>query len=155
MFRCWRYRKLLTQFKFGNTKSIKSTFQWCIWTFYWFDSWNTIRKKSVSKYDVQHRWKCQGQFVLRQKKKRLIHTQKNYHNNMWILWLFSAQTTDTQWRHKSKISENFGQCGRQNMLLPYLKFWDWDWIFGHAVKATSSLGVRSPSWFSVSSVFLK
>ena len=30
------------------------------------------------------------------------------------------------------------------MLRPYLKIWDWDWIFGYAVKAISSLGVRSP-----------
>ena len=35
-----------------------------------------------------------------------------------------------------------GRCGRQNMLRPYLKLWDW--IFGRAVKAISSLGVRSP-----------
>ena len=27
-------------------------------------------------------------------------------------------TTDTQWRHKSKISKILGQCGRQNMLWP-------------------------------------
>ena len=52
---------------------------------------------------------------------------------------------DTQWRHnKSKISENLGRCGRQNMLRPYLKIWEWEWIFGPAVKAFSSLGVRSP-----------
>jgi hypothetical protein len=55
-----------------------------------------------------------------------------------------ARTTDTQWRHKSKISEKLGRCGRQNMLWPYLKIWDWDWIFGRAVKAIFSLGVRSP-----------
>ena len=30
------------------------------------------------------------------------------------------------------------------MLWPYLKIWDWDWIFGCAVKAISYLGVRSP-----------
>ena len=30
------------------------------------------------------------------------------------------------------------------MLWPHLKIWDWDWIFGRAVKAISSLGVRSP-----------
>ena len=54
------------------------------------------------------------------------------------------QTTDTQWRHKSKISEKLGRCGRQNMLRPYLKIWDWDWIFGRALKAIFSLGVRSP-----------
>ena len=28
-----------------------------------------------------------------------------------------------------------------------LKIWDWDWIFGRAVKAIFSLGVRSP-WMS-------
>ena len=57
---------------------------------------------------------------------------------------FKTRTTDTQWRHNSKISEKLGQCGRQNMLWLYLKIWDWDWIFGRAVKANSSLGVRSP-----------
>ena len=36
-----------------------------------------------------------------------------------------------------------GQCGRQNMLRPYLKIWEWEWIFGCAVKAIFSLGVRS------------
>ena len=47
----------------------------------------------------------------------------------------NARTTDTQWRHKSKKSENFGRCSRQNMLRPYLKLCDWDLIFGRAVKA--------------------
>ena len=32
----------------------------------------------------------------------------------------------------------------KNMLRPYLKIWDWDLIFGRAVKAISSPGVRSP-----------
>ena len=45
--------------------------------------------------------------------------------------------TTVQWRHKSKISEKLGQCGRQNMR-------HWDWILCHAVKAFSSLCVRSP-----------
>ena len=60
------------------------------------------------------------------------------------LWYTTARTTDTQWRQKSKKSENFGRCGRQNMLPPYLRIWDWDWIFGRAVKAIFSPGVRSP-----------
>ena len=30
------------------------------------------------------------------------------------------------------------------MLPPYLKIWEWEWIFGRAVKAISFLGVRSP-----------
>ena len=55
-----------------------------------------------------------------------------------------SRTTDTQWRHKSKKSENLGRCGRQNMLRPYLKIWEWEWIFGRAVKAISSPCVRSP-----------
>ena len=37
-----------------------------------------------------------------------------------------------------------GRCGRQNMLQPYLKIWDSDWIFGRAVTAIFSLGVHSP-----------
>ena len=44
-------------------------------------------------------------------------------------------------RHKSKKSENLGLCGRQNMLWPYLKIWEWDLIFGRALKAISSLGI--------------
>ena len=40
--------------------------------------------------------------------------------------------------------EKVGHSGRQNMLRPHIKIWDWDWIFGHAVKALFSLGVRSP-----------
>ena len=31
-----------------------------------------------------------------------------------------------------------------DMLLPYLKIWEWEMIFEHAVKAISSPGVRSP-----------
>ena len=65
-------------------------------------------------------------------------------NNLMYLPLLLSRTTDTQWKHKSKISEKLGRCGRQNMLWPYLKIWDWEWIFGRAVKAISSLGVRSP-----------
>ena len=36
------------------------------------------------------------------------------------------------------------QCGRQNLLRPYLQIWEWELIFGRAVKAISSSGVRSP-----------
>ena len=49
---------------------------------------------------------------------------------------------DPQWKQKSKISEKLGRCGRQNMLQPYLKIWEWEWIFGRSVKAISFLGVR-------------
>ena len=35
------------------------------------------------------------------------------------------------------------RCGRLTMLYPYLKIWDQDFIFGRAVKAISSPGVRS------------
>ena len=62
-------------------------------------------------------------------------------------WYLTSWTTDTQWRHKSKKSEILGRCGWQNMLRPYLKIWDWDFICGHAVKAISSPGVRSPCYY--------
>ena len=62
-------------------------------------------------------------------------------NSAW-----KPRTTNTQWKHKSKISEKLGWCGRQNMLRPYLKTWEWEWIFGRAVKAISALDVRSPWW---------
>ena len=68
-----------------------------------------------------------------------LHFANHYYRN-------KPRTTDTQWRHKSKISEKLGICGWQNMLRLSLKIWDLDWIFGRAVKAISSLGVRSP-WF--------
>ena len=56
----------------------------------------------------------------------------------------ATRTTDTQWRHKSKKLKNLDQCGRKNMLWLYLKIWEWDWIFGLAVKTISPPGVRSP-----------
>ena len=59
------------------------------------------------------------------------------------------RTTDTQWRHKSKISEKSGWCGRQNMLRPYLKIWEREWIFDRAVKAISSLGFHSPVVYAI------
>ena len=57
---------------------------------------------------------------------------------------FLFESTDTQWRHESKKSENLGRCGRQNILQPYLKIWEWELIFGRAVKTISSPGVLSP-----------
>ena len=63
-------------------------------------------------------------------------------------YVATPRTTDTQWRNKSKKSENLGRCGRQNMLRPYLKIWEWEWIFGRSVKAISSPGVRSP-WITL------
>ena len=62
----------------------------------------------------------------------------------WCNLSLLSTTTDAQWRHKSKISEKLGWCGRQNMLRPLLKIWEWEWIFGRAVKSISCLGVRSP-----------
>ena len=68
---------------------------------------------------------------------------KNGCDGFELICIYS-RTTDTQWRHKSKKSEKLGRCGRQNMLRPYLKIWEWEWIFGCAVKVISSPGVRSP-----------
>ena len=33
--------------------------------------------------------------------------------------------TPNEGAHKSQIFEKLGRCGRQNMLRPYLKIWDW------------------------------
>jgi hypothetical protein len=74
------------------------------------------------------RWRLKGRWY--------VHTTKEIE--------IIPRTTDTQWRHKWKKSEIFGRCGRQNMLWPYLNIWDWDLIFGCAVKTISSPGVRSP-----------
>ena len=49
-----------------------------------------------------------------------------------------SKDTDCQGRHKSKKSEKFGWCGRQDMLWPYLKICNWDLIFSHAVKVVLS-----------------
>ena len=38
------------------------------------------------------------------------------------------------------------------MLWPNQKIWEWELIFGHAVKAISSLGIRSP-WVQHSNFF--
>ena len=43
-----------------------------------------------------------------------------------------------------KNSEILGRCGRQKMLRPYLKIWNWDLIFGRAVKTISSKDVCTP-----------
>ena len=67
---------------------------------------------------------------------------------MGFVWV-NVGTTDTIWRHKSKKSANLGRCGRQNMLQPYLKIWVWELIFDWAVKAISSLGIRSPCCWSL------
>ena len=69
--------------------------------------------------------------------------------------LSSSRTTDTQWGRKSKISEKVGRCGRQNMLRLYLKNWEWEWIFGRAVKAISSLGSIRSSWYVMLKKFWK
>ena len=103
------------------------------------------------------------------KKKTVVHKPNKFKLGLHLLYLyiiffhkilnflsflccFRSQTTDTQWRHKSKISERLGRCGRHNMLWPYLKIWDWDWIFGRAVKAISSFGVRSP-WILIQDIW--
>ena len=39
--------------------------------------------------------------------------------------------------------KNWADVAKKICFWPYQKIWDWDWIFGRAVKAISSLGVRS------------
>ena len=65
-------------------------------------------------------------------------------SNCPLSWkILTPRTTDTQWRHKSKKSENLGRWGRQNMLRLYLKILEWGWIFGRAGKVISSPAVSS------------
>ena len=49
-----------------------------------------------------------------------IHLYKNQRRPSFSTYS-QSRTTDTQWMHKSKISEKLGRCGRQNMLRSYLK----------------------------------
>ena len=66
---------------------------------------------------------------------------------------YYTRTMYTQWRNKSKISEKLSRCGGQNMLWLYLKIWEWEWIFGRAVKAIFTLDVRSP-WYYSSTMYI-
>ena len=66
---------------------------------------------------------------------------------------FNSRTTYTQWRHKSEKSKILGRYGRHKYGSAILKIWDWDLIFGRAVKAFFSPGVRSP-WFNLFATYL-
>ena len=61
-----------------------------------------------------------------------ICTSESVWNLSFTFWIgkiyLQSRTTNTQWRHKSKISEKLGRCGRQNMLRPYLKIREWELI---------------------------
>ena len=57
-------------------------------------------------------------------------------------WLHGLRTPNDGINQRNL--KNWADVADQNMLLPYLKIWDWDLIFGRAVKVISSLGVRSP-----------
>ena len=111
----------------------------------------TIRQRRelwlISKEDIAYHWKKNVSFTF-----NVTHSNTNYQDNVHC----GARTTDKQWRHKSKKSENLGRCGKQNMLWPYLKIWEWELIFSHAVKPISSPGVRSPwsNLYTVPWVFL-
>ena len=86
--------------------------------FYLWTSFNQFSKADNSSYIIAH---CLNIYAV-QSSQALQH---------------KSRTTDTQWRNKSKISEKLGRCGIQYI-------WEWKWMFGYAVKAISSLGVRSP-----------
>ena len=59
----------------------------------------------------------------------------------FMYWVHKSMDYESQWSYK--IKKKLGQYGRQNMLRPNLKIWEWEWIFGRTVKAISSLCVRS------------
>ena len=55
--------------------------------------------------------------------------------NLFIYCLW-PRTTDTQWRHKSKISEKLGRCGRQNILRPLasrIDWWEGHWYYRYLI----------------------
>ena len=110
----------------------------CLWTLkflrlYYYDaqlhtvSWNSIRGSILNFMDF-----------------KIIQNFSFCSSGHSIYSSLHSRTTDTQWRRNSKKPEILSRCGRQNMLWPYLKIWDCDLIFGRAVKAISSTGVRSP-----------
>ena len=100
------------------------------------DSVQTQCRLSTDSIQTQYRLSRDDVFFRKLKKYLSLNAPHRLFSESW--------TTDTQWRLKSKISEKLGRCGRQNMLPQYLKIWEWEWIFGRAVKAISPLGVRSP-----------
>ena len=67
---------------------------------------------------------------------------------------FNSPTTDTQWRHKSEKSKILGRYGRHKYGSAILKIWDWDLIFGRAMKAIFSPDVRSPWFFNLFATYL-
>ena len=73
----------------------------------------------------------------------------DYLLQLYLLWPLALCT---DYRHPNegmnqRYLKNWANVA-DSMLRPYLKIWDWDWVFGHAVKTISSLGVRSP-WLHI------
>ena len=104
-----------------------------------FIFWNSTTIISLQKCQGVHLRLARYLLVWPHIYRTLFHILPDYNSFRSKPW-----TTDNQWRHKSKKYENLGWYGRQNMLWLYLKICEWEWIFGRAVKAISSLGVRSP-----------
>ena len=76
--------------------------------------------------------------------KTQVHQNKNATSTHFGSFILFSKMVNISSSLNQLWIENLGQCGRQNMLWLYLKIWEWEWIFGRAVKAISSPGVRSP-----------
>ena len=70
--------------------------------------------------------------------------------------MFAAWTTDTQWRHKLKKSENKGLCGRQSQNLLWPQFWIGSWFlaaqwrrFPHRASVVCGLRCSVISYYEV------
>ena len=131
-------------------ESFRNTFGQASRNFYFWIRFGESRQLPAHSYRI---WFYRGLAYLLQKRRPpqwpgCLACLKFIVAGMYLMHILKVKTrtTDTQWRHKSKKSEILGRCGRQDMLRPYLKIWEWEWIFGRAVKTVSSLGVRSP-WY--------
>ena len=122
-------------------KKVDLNWSWCgKWNFY-LKTWNyvgvCIGKRKTVRVDFSRSVNSERVSI------KIRRVSPNFFS-LFLVGRSLPRTTNTQLRHKSEKSENLGRCGRQNMLWPYLKIWDWDLIFGRTVKAFSSLGIRSP-----------
>ena len=92
-----------------------------------------------------------SRYILKKEKTRNMIKSKSYEKGLGISTMYicahGLQTPNEGINQRNL--KFFGRYGRQNILRQYLKICDWDLIFGRAVKAFSSLGVRSPCMCSM------
>ena len=115
--------------------------------------WKTMDKQLKAPNCDWHLTEKQIQFVSAATKVQLVMINSTWYDLLpklnsnfpaWSSYHFAHGLQTPNEGINQKKSENLGRCGRQNMLQPYPKIWEWEWIFDCAVKAISSPGVRSP-----------